>query len=105
MSGRNTPTPPGPTSKWVLIGLILLGLNAWAQYLLWFDDLGLVRWQDTQRQLREVRQEVRLAEERIQLLKEEILMIEKEHVALEEVARRNLGLVYPDEILFIISEE
>ena len=79
--------------------------NVWVQYLLWFGDQGLVRWRQTQKQYLAISEDVHLAEKRIQHLKEEILLLENEPVVLEEVARRDLGMVYPDDILFIVPEE
>ncbi|MEO5353677.1 MAG: septum formation initiator family protein [Magnetococcus sp. XQGC-1] len=93
------------TSFGVFLGLFLLAANAWAQYLLWFGDQGLVRWRQTQKQYLLLMEDVRLAERRIQSIKDEILLLEKDPVALEEVARRDLGMVYPDEILFIVPKE
>ena len=93
------------TSFGVFLGLFLLIANAWVQYLLWFGDQGLVRWRQTQKQYLLVLEDVRLAEKRIQLIKDEIVMLEKDPVALEEVARRELGMVYPDEIIFIVPKE
>ncbi|MBF0422831.1 MAG: septum formation initiator family protein [Magnetococcales bacterium] len=84
-----------------MAGLFLLTANGWAQYLLWFGDQGLVRWRQTKQQLLVVRQDNREVEERIERLKEEITLLDKDVVVLEEVARRDLGLVYPDDILFI----
>ncbi|MEO5378931.1 MAG: septum formation initiator family protein [Magnetococcus sp. DMHC-6] len=91
------------TPKSVLIGIALLIANGWAQYLLWFGDLGLVHWQQTAQQLKIVKQENFAIEEEIRLLKEEIFLMEKDISALEEVARRDLGLAYPDEILFVLA--
>lgn len=85
--------------------VVMLGLNGLAQYVLWFGDQGVVRWLGTARQAKEMAQEVRVAEERIRRLEEEILLVEKEPLVMEEVARRDLGLVYPDEILFITPEK
>jgi len=103
---RNTLSGFGKSaSVGVLLGLVLLVANAWVQYLLWFGDQGLVRWRQTQKQLQDVRGEVQDAEKRIQRIKDEILFLEKSDVALEEVARRDLGMVYPDEILFIVPQE
>ena len=93
------------TSISVFAGLFLLVVNAWAQYLLWFGDQGLVRWRQTQKQYLAIKEDVRLAEKRIQQLKDEIVLLEKEPLVLEEVARRDLGMVYPDEILFIVPKE
>ncbi|GAB0055718.1 Cell division protein FtsB [Candidatus Magnetaquicoccaceae bacterium FCR-1] len=90
------------TSKGVLIGLALLVANAWAQYLLWFGEQGLIRWRHTEKELMAVRAEVGEVENRIHELKEEIRLLEKDPSAVEGVARRDLGLVYPDEIIFIL---
>ncbi|MEO5346923.1 MAG: septum formation initiator family protein [Magnetococcus sp. YQC-9] len=90
------------TSKGVLLGLALLVANAWAQYLLWFGGQGLVRWRHTEKELVAVRSEVNEVENRIHELKEEIRLLEKDPSAVEGVARRDLGLVYPDEIIFIL---
>ncbi|MBF0212456.1 MAG: septum formation initiator family protein [Magnetococcales bacterium] len=90
------------TSKGVLLGLALLVANGWAQYLLWFGGQGLVRWRQTEKELITVRAEVNEVEGRIQELKEEIRLLEKDPSAVEGAARRNLGLVYPDEIIFIV---
>ncbi len=90
------------TSKGVILGLILLVANAWAQYLLWFGEQGLVRWRQTEKELITMRAEVATVEARIQDLKNEILLLEKDPTAVEAVARRDLGLVYPDEIIFIV---
>ncbi|MEO5338944.1 MAG: septum formation initiator family protein [Magnetococcus sp. MYC-9] len=93
------------TSFGVLLGLFLLVANGGVQYLLWFGDQGLVRWRQTQKQYQLLLEDIRLAEQRIQRVKDEILLLEKNPVALEEVARRELGMVYPDEILFIVPKE
>lgn len=84
-----------------MVGLFLLTANGWAQYLLWFGDQGLVRWRQTKQQLLVVRQENHEVEDRIDRLKEEISLLDKDTLVLEEVARRDLGLVYPEDILFI----
>ncbi|MBF0447356.1 MAG: septum formation initiator family protein [Magnetococcales bacterium] len=95
--------PKRTVSKWVLVGLLLLVANVWAQYLLWFGEQGLVRWRQTEKQLQVLTKENRQIEKRIARIKEEILLGEHEDILLEEVARRDLGMVYPDEIIFIES--
>ncbi|MBF0179234.1 MAG: septum formation initiator family protein [Magnetococcales bacterium] len=92
------------TSKGVILGLALLVANAWAQYLLWFGEQGLVRWRQTEKELLTMQSEVGDVEARIQDLKDEILLLEKDPTAVEAVARRDLGLVYPDEIVFIAPQ-
>ena len=91
-------------SLMVLLGLVLLAANGWAQYLLWFGDQGLVRWRRTQKQAHAVQGEIDQAKERIRRLTGEILLLERDPQTLEVVARRDLGLVYPEEIIFIVSE-
>ncbi|MBF0455188.1 MAG: septum formation initiator family protein [Magnetococcales bacterium] len=93
--------PKRTVTKWVLVGLFLLVANVWAQYLLWFGEQGLVRWRQTEKQLQVLKKENRQIEKRISRIKEEILLGENEDILLEEVARRDLGMVYPDEIIFI----
>ncbi|MEO5330576.1 MAG: septum formation initiator family protein [Magnetococcus sp. YQC-5] len=90
------------SSKGVVLGLALLVANAWAQYMLWFGAQGLVYWRQTEKELLSVRMEVMQVETRIQDLKDEILLLEKDPTAVEAVARRDLGLVYPEEIIFIV---
>ena len=95
--------PKRRVSKWVMVGLLLLFANIWAQYLLWFGEQGLVRWRHTDHKLQIVNKENRNIVRRINQIKAEILLGESEDILLEEVARRDLGLVYPDEIIFIDS--
>ncbi|MBF0438733.1 MAG: septum formation initiator family protein [Magnetococcales bacterium] len=90
------------TSKGVFFGLALLVANAWAQYELWFGGQGLVLWRQTEKELGVVRLEVAEIENRIHEMKEEIRLLDKDPVAVEAVARRDLGFVYPDEIIFIV---
>lgn len=106
----NGPAEEEKVSAWqawgyrlLLVGL--LGLNGLAQYVLWFGDQGVVRWYATVQRVKEMRRTVQVAEERIRRLEEEILLVEKEPLVVEEVARRDLGLVYSDEILFVVPEE
>lgn len=101
-NGRERPeTRLGVWSYRLLVLGLLLG-NGWAQYVLWFGNQGLVTWWRTENQSAAVRKEIRLAEERLQTLRDEIRLLVKEPLVLEEVARRELGLVYPDEILLVL---
>jgi cell division protein FtsB len=95
--------PNRTISKWVLVGLLLLVANVWAQYILWFGEQGLVRWRQTDKSFQILNKENHEIEKRIRQIKEEILLGEREDILLEEVARRDLGMVYPDEIIFIDS--
>ncbi|MBF0189369.1 MAG: septum formation initiator family protein [Magnetococcales bacterium] len=87
-----------------IILIALLVANIWAQYLLWFGEQGIVRWQQTEAQLGEARERVAMMEVRLRKLNEAIMQLEKNPQALEEVARRDLGLVYPDEVLFVFPD-
>ncbi|MBF0358715.1 MAG: septum formation initiator family protein [Magnetococcales bacterium] len=95
--------PKRTVSKWVMVGLLLLIANVWAQYLLWFGEQGLVRWRQTDKKLQVLDKENRELSKIISQIKSEILLGESENILLEEVARRDLGMVYPDEIIFIDS--
>ncbi|MBF0178130.1 MAG: septum formation initiator family protein [Magnetococcales bacterium] len=95
----------GSSTKWVWIGLCLLAANGWVQYMLWFGDQGLVRWRRSENQMMIVKKEIADISERIRRIKADILSLEKEPNVLEEVARRDMGLVYADEILFVFPEE
>ena len=86
-----------------MVGLLLLVANVWAQYILWFGEQGLVRWRQTDKSFQILNKENHEIEKRIRQIKEEILLGEREDILLEEVARRDLGMVYPDEIIFIDS--
>lgn len=117
MNDRKTDSPPhardardaeGPEenrpSLGILVGLFLVAANAWVQYLLWFGDQGLVRWRHTQAQYLALKEDVRDAEKRIRHLKGEIALLAEDPTVLEEVARRDLGMAYPDDVLFIVEE-
>nr|CRH07749.1 putative Cell division protein FtsB (ftsB) [Candidatus Magnetococcus massalia] len=97
---ENSPTT-GPSARNVLVVILLLVLIVWAQYVLWFGEQGIVRWRQTVQQLEATEKEVEKVSARIEKRKREILLVEKESTILEEVARRNLGLVHPDEIIFV----
>lgn len=99
VSGKNW----GQWTYRLLLMALLLG-NGWVQYILWFGDQGLVAWRGTVNDLMEVRQEETRIRERLQRLEEEVYYLDKDPHMLEEVARRELGLVYPDEILFVMPE-
>lgn len=88
-----------------LLMILLLIANGWAQSVLWFGSQGVVQWLQTENQLQITRKEMRQVEDRIRRLKQEIRLVDKEPMVLEEVARRYLGLVYPDEILFVFSSK
>ncbi|MBF0284580.1 MAG: septum formation initiator family protein [Magnetococcales bacterium] len=105
-SAASAPPPAGRWPVWLysLVVLILVAANGWAQYVLWFGNQGVIRWLRTEEQLRVLRQEVKTAEERIRLISGDIILLEKETLVLEEVARRELGFVYPDEILFLLPD-
>ncbi|MBF0158376.1 MAG: septum formation initiator family protein [Magnetococcales bacterium] len=92
------------SSRWIWVGLVLMVANAWTQHALWFGDQGLIRWRRIEEQRRHVHLELRQVEQRVRQLKSDILLVEKDQPVLEEVARRDLGFAYPDEILFVIPK-
>lgn len=89
---------------WRLLILLLLAGLGWGQYALWFGGQGLVRLQRTQGERALVGREIQDAEARIDRLNEEIWLLQEEPLAVEEAARRELGLVYPDEVIFVFPQ-
>ncbi len=85
--------------------VILVVACGWTQYVLWFGSQGLVRWRQIEEKLQRATARNHELTQRIERLKREILLVEKEPLVLEEVARRDLGLVYPDEIIFVLSKD
>ena len=79
-----------------------MAANAWTQYDLWFGEQGLVRWRRIEEQRSHVQWELKQVEQRVRQLKANVILVAKDPLLLEEVARRDLGFAYPDEILFVI---
>ncbi|ABK46216.1 cell division protein FtsB [Magnetococcus marinus MC-1] len=103
-------TPPTKNERYaidarhVVISLVLLVLVVWSQYVLWFGQQGIVAWRHTSQQLDATKKEIEKVSARIEKRKREIILVKREATILEEVARRNLGLVYPDEIIFVFPD-
>jgi cell division protein FtsB len=92
------------SSRWVWVGLVLMAANAWAQYALWFGEQGLIRWRRIEEQRVRVRLEVQEVERRVRELKGNVMLIARDPLLLEEVARRDLGFAYPEEILLVVPD-
>ncbi|OSM00364.1 FtsB family cell division protein [Magnetofaba australis] len=100
-AAANASESASPLSGGLILILSLLVAIVGAQYVLWFGDQGLVRWRHTDRQLQHMEERILVIEERIHRLKREIRLADADPLILEEVARRQLGYAYKDEIIFV----
>jgi cell division protein FtsB len=85
--------PRGRLLPMAIILLLLLGLAV-------FGDKGLVSAWHAKQQRDELVQEVRLLEENNRLLRQEIEALRSDRKHLEGIARRELGMVRDDELIY-----
>jgi cell division protein FtsB len=83
--------------------LLLVGTLSSVPWLVFSGD-GLVRMVALQRELKAVRAENDRIRMGIADLKEEIRDLKEDAAAIERVARRELGLVRPDEYVFVMPK-
>lgn len=88
--------------KIVLYGLIALLLVL--QYPLWFGNGGVMAYWQLQRELAAYQQELAQLRERNRALEAEVLDLKQGLEAVEERARRELGMVKKGETFFQIIE-
>lgn len=84
-----------------LLGLCLLVL----QYRLWLGDGGLLERHRLKLQIAELRAQVDSARERNQALEAEVWDLKHNLAAVEERARRDLGMIRQGETFVLIVEE
>ena len=90
--------------RWLLWGLSAAGLC----YMLWgliFSDHGYLVYRQEAQQTADLRAELEELQAERERLAEEILRLRNEPDALEELVHRELGYVYPDEIMLILPEQ
>lgn len=88
---------------WLLRGL-MFAVVLWMSWQLLFSDRGYrVYYQEQQERLR-LQQELVELKARQQQLTEQILRFKNDPQALEELVRRELGYVYPDEYVVIMPK-
>lgn len=83
--------------------LLLVGTLSAVPWLVFSGD-GLVRMVSLRRELDAVRSENMRVRRTIASLKEEIRSLKEDPDAIERVARRELGLVRPDEFVFVMPK-
>ncbi len=70
-----------------------------------FERRGLIDVLNSRRELSRIQKEVEVLREMKVRLEWEIKVLRENKMSIEEMARKDLGLVYPDEIIVIIDEE
>jgi len=78
---------------------------AYMSYELLFSDHGYLVYRQEQQQLQALEDEIAEMQQQREHLAKEILRLRNDPKALEELAHRELGYVYPDEYIVIIPEE
>ncbi len=94
---------PRTKKKGLLILLIGLILAVW--YFALFGEKGVVKIIQLRRERDKIVSNVREMREENKRLKEEIRRLREDPEYLESVARRDLGLIKENEILFIFEDE
>ena len=98
MSGNS-----GTKKKGLLILLVGLTLLVW--YFALFGEKGVVKIIQLRRERDRILSEVRWIQEENKRLKDEVRRLREDPNYLESVARRDLGLIKENEILFIFEDE
>ena len=93
----------GPKKKGLLFLLIGLILLAW--YFSLFGERGVLKIVQLRLERNRIRSEVNQMQEENKGLQEEIRRLREDPEYLESVARRDLGLIKENEILFIFEHE
>lgn len=70
-----------------------------------FERRGVIDVLNLKNELTNLKKEVEILRERKERLQWEIKILKENPRAYEEMARKNLGLVYPDEMIVIIDEK
>jgi len=86
---------------WAL-GVILVAYMSWN---LIFSDHGYLVYREEAAQLQALKTELAILQADRERLAQEILRLRNDPKALEELIHRELGYVYPDEIMVIMPEK
>ncbi len=88
--------------RWVafLLGVLLLAL----QYRLWLGDGGVMENRRLQERVAELQRRVQAQRERNQALEAEVWDLKHDLAAVEERARRDLGMIRPGETYVMMAE-
>lgn len=84
--------------------VLLLVLLAFLQYKLWYGDYGFRKIQEYERRITTLKKEIKTVQERNAALQAEVDDLKNGLAALEERARRDLGMIRKNETFFQIIE-
>jgi len=84
----------------ILLGILLSAL----QYRLWFGDGGVMENHRLQARVAELQRRVQAQRERNQALEAEVWDLKHDLAAVEERARRDLGMIRPGETYVMLVE-
>ena len=94
-----------PSAKHILVlsvlGMMLLGLQA----RLWFGEGSLRHVHSLENQVAELQRENAVLRERNELMDAEVRDLKQGLDAIEEIARKDLGMIRKGETFFIVTEE
>ena len=94
-----------PSAKHILVlsllGILLLGL----QGRLWFGEGSLRHVHSLEMQVSELKEQNTLLRERNELMDAEVRDLKEGLDAVEEIARKDLGMIREGETFFIVTEE
>lgn len=91
--------------KWKGFSIILIGLILLVWYFALFGEKGVIKIIQLKRERDRIIADVNRMQEENKRLQEEIRRLREDSRYLESVARRDLGLIKENEILFIFEDE
>ena len=91
--------------KWKGLSIILIGLILLVCYFALFGEKGVIKIIQLRRERDRIIADVNRMQEENKRLQEEIRRLREDSRYLESVARRDLGLIKENEILFIFEDE
>ena len=83
----------------ILVSLLILG------FLTFFGEKGILHLFRLQKDLREIKERTAKIEEENQKLKEEVRRLQQEKRYIEEIARKELGMVKEDELIYQFEDK
>jgi cell division protein FtsB len=91
--------------RWLVVVLVLLLILAGLQHRLWFGDGGMAEVADLERRIAAQKAENARFAERNRSLDAEVQDLKTGLDAIEERARRELGMIRSDETFYLLVEE
>ncbi len=83
----------------ILVSFLILG------FLTFFGEKGILHLLRLQKELKEIKDRTAKVEEENQKLKEEVRRLQQEKRYIEEIARKELGMVKEDEIIYQFEDK